>query len=133
MGTYDIHHDEPANILKELQYQSIISVVLGDYHFAALKADGNLLTWGKYSSGALGLGNPIKLPIGALGAYRTHDQWDRARRSDYSNEVPDDVETTTPVRFDYKEKTKRDKFCFAVAASGWHTGALVLDPDSEVK
>ena len=103
MGTNNIPHNEHATILKELQYQSIISIAIGDHHFAALKADGNLCTWGNFSSGALGLGES------------------------------DDVRVPSLVRFDHREKTRKDRFCFAVAAAGWHTGALVLDPDSEVR
>ncbi|KAL4267072.1 hypothetical protein AB1N83_000676 [Pleurotus pulmonarius] len=43
-------------IIPILQYQSIISVVTGDYHHGVLTSTGKLLTWGSYSSGALGLG-----------------------------------------------------------------------------
>lgn len=131
IGTNDISHDEPADILAELQYKSIISVVLGDYHFAALTSDGNLYTWGRFSSGALGLGDPTKLPVGAPGGYRTQDQLDRVLRDRRRIEVPE-VEVPSLVRFDHGEKTRKEKFCFAVAAAGWHTGALVLDPDEEV-
>lgn len=131
MGTNDITRDQPADIIPELQYKSIISVVLGDYHFAALTSDGKLYTWGRFSAGALGLGDPGQLEVGAPGGYKTQDQLDQVRIRRRRIEPPE-VEVPSLVRFDHGEKTRKDKFCFAVAAAGWHTGALVLDPESDV-
>lgn len=43
---------------------------------------------------------------------------------------PPMVTTPTEVRFDSKRgMKKREKFCFAAAAAGWHMGALVIDLD----
>lgn len=97
IGRNDISSQTPADLLPELQYKSVISVVLGDYHFAALTADGKLYTWGSYSDGALGLGN-------------------KGMREGR-------VTSPTQVKFDDGEGS----FCFAVAAAGHHTGALLLD------
>lgn len=80
--------------------------------------------------GALGLGDPEKLPVGAPGGYATQQQLDRARQG-YRMQVPD-VQVPTEVRFDHGLKKKKDRFCFAAAAAGWHTGALVIDLDPEV-
>lgn len=117
-------------MIPELQYKSIISVGLGDYHSAALTADGKLFTWGGFQQGALGLGYPEELPLGAPGGYATQRQLDRARLGDDSR-VPD-VQVPTEVRFDHNVK-KKDQFCFSACASGWHTAALVIDLDPEVR
>ncbi|KAF5336079.1 hypothetical protein D9611_006435 [Ephemerocybe angulata] len=112
------------DIKPELQNRSVISVAIGDWHNAALTADGKVLTWGAFSSGALGLGDPAKLPPGAPGGYPNDGQ--RRRR-------PPQVDTPSPVRFDWGTKEPRDRFAFAITAAGWHTGALVMDlnPDGD--
>ena len=56
-------------IIPELQNRSVISVVCGNSHFGALTSSGELLTWGKYLEGALGLGDPGELPVGSPGGY----------------------------------------------------------------
>jgi SCF-associated factor 1 len=33
----------------------------------------------------------------------------------------------TEVRFDHEEKKRKDMFCFAATAAGWHMGGLVID------
>ncbi len=112
-------------VLPELQNKSIISVVIGDYHNAALTAGGKLLTWGAYSSGALGLGEPTKLEPGTPGGFADHTALQSAierRRG-----TPPAVGKPTEVRFDHGSKTPKERFCFAVTAAGWHTGALVID------
>ena len=118
-------------IIPELQNKSIISVVLGDYHFGALTSSGKLLTWGGYSNGALGLGDPGTLPVGSPGGFERREDQLRAQRSGHL--TPPDVEVPSEVRFDHEltggEKTKQ--YCLAVAASGWHTGALVIDLEED--
>ena len=99
---------------------------MGDYHNAALTADGKLLTWGQYSNGALGLGNPLELEPGLPGAYATAAQRDFARERG-EGRPPQAVTVPTEVRFDHTDKKPRDRFCFAATAAGWHTGALVID------
>ena len=98
---------------------------MGDYHNAALTADGKLLTWGQYSNGALGLGDPLELEPGSPGAFATAAQRDLARER--GRGTPQEVSIPTEVRFDHTGKTPRDRFCFAATAAGWHTGALVID------
>ncbi|KAI0730903.1 RCC1/BLIP-II [Earliella scabrosa] len=121
-------------IIPELQNRSVISVVLGDYHYGALTSDGKLLTWGAFSKGALGLGDPVEKEIGEPGGFATEAQRSSALHPSWGlMRPPPDVLKPTEVRFDYGEKRKRPKYCFAAAALGWHTGALVidLDPDQE--
>lgn len=120
MGSDMTRPSDMPTILPELQNQSVISVVLGDYHKAALTADGKLLTWGAYSQGALGLGDPGKLTSGSPGAFNEPG----GRR------VPD-VFVPTEVKFgrDGKLRERRERFVFGVTAAGWHTGALVYDLD----
>ena len=128
-GDADTTAESSVEVIPELQYKSIISVSLGDYHSAALTADGKLYTWGGYQMGALGLGDPTNLPPGAPGGYQTQQQLDRARQG-YRVQVPD-VNVPTEVRFDHGLKRKKDRFCFAATAAGWHTGALVIDLEPE--
>ena len=97
-----------------------------DYHNAALTADGKLLTWGQYSQGALGLGDPLELEPGSPGGFATAAQRDLARERG-RRMIPQDVSIPTEVRFDHTGKKPRDRFCFAATAAGWHTGALVID------
>jgi SCF-associated factor 1 len=40
------------------------------------------------------------------------------------------VDVPTEVRFDDGKKPK-NRFCLAVAAGGWHTGALVIDTEPD--
>ena len=108
-------------IIPELQNRSVISVVSGNDYFGALTSSGKLLTWGKNYWGGLGLGDPVKLPIGSPGRYATEKQ--RVRRL-----FLPDVMVPTEVRFDHgleAEGVKR--YCVAVAAGGYNTAALVVD------
>ncbi|CAL1714558.1 unnamed protein product [Somion occarium] len=112
-----------------LQFKSVISVVLGDYHYGALTSTGKMFTWGAYSKGALGLGDPTKIQPGQPGGF-INEQQRRAVTAAGSliARVPD-VGVPTEVKFERGRQT----FCFAATAAGWHTGALVidLDPDTE--
>lgn len=114
-------------IIPELQNQSVISVVLGDYHYGALTSSGKLFTWGQYSKGALGLGDPGELPLGSPGGFANEQNLTRARNLGFG--TPPNVTSPTEVRFDHglKAKGKVERYCFAAVASGWHTGALVID------
>ena len=96
----------------------------------ALTTDGRVYTWGYYSLGALGLGDPQKLPVGAPGEY-TREEHKRAARNGIQYHIPD-VLVPTEVRFDYGERREKDRFCFVITAGGWHTGALVLNDDSDM-
>ncbi|KAI0078721.1 RCC1/BLIP-II [Panus rudis PR-1116 ss-1] len=117
-------------IIPSLQYKSVISVVLGDYHYGALTSTGKLYTWGAFSKGALGLGHPKDIEPGQPGGF-ANDQQRRAviARGGEIMVRPPDVNEPTEVRFDHGSKNKRETFCFAATASGWHTGALVIDLD----
>jgi SCF-associated factor 1 len=115
---------DPANdprILPQLQNRSVINVIIGDYHYGALTSDGKLYTWGAYSNGALGLGDPRSLPAGAPGGYSNTAQ-------DPSWSEPSAVQNPTEVHFTKNGlQGPGKKFVFAAAAAGWHTGALVID------
>ena len=114
-----------------LQYQSVISVVLGDYHFGALTSTGKLLTWGSFANGALGLGDPVHdLDVGVPGGFRDKRLLDLARSGRFGNNGIPDVQNPSEVIFDRAEKRKggkREHYVFGAAAAGWHTGALVID------
>lgn len=125
LGSHETHADSNPVILPALQNNDVISVVLGDYHHGALTSTGKLLTWGKYSRGALGLGDPGMLAPGQPGGYRTEAQ----RRAAVANGGPYPPEISEPaeVSFGHGEAQRDKMFCFAVAAAGWHMGALVID------
>ncbi|KAI0832117.1 RCC1/BLIP-II [Trametes gibbosa] len=121
-------------VIPELQDRSVISVVLGDYHYGALTSTGTLLTWGAFSKGALGLGDPTHVTLGEPGGYANAEQLRESVHVRFGvSRPPPDVRVPTEVRFDYEQGRKREKYCFGAAAAGWHTGALVidLDPDDE--
>ncbi|KXN90148.1 SCF-associated factor 1 [Leucoagaricus sp. SymC.cos] len=120
-GSTETTPDSKPVVIPELQHKDIISVEIGDYHKAALAANGKLYTWGQYSHGALGLGDPHSLPVGAPGGFANHGD----RESRWAE--PRQVMVPTEVRFDHGRKIPKDRFCFSVTAAGWHTGALVID------
>ncbi|KAK7056409.1 hypothetical protein VNI00_002964 [Paramarasmius palmivorus] len=125
MGDLDTTTESQPQIIPELQDRSVISVVLGDYHYGALTSDGKLLTWGAYSDGALGLGDPADLPVGSPGGFATEEQ--RLQAVNRGSGRPANVEVPTEVRFDHHRKQPKQRFCVGAAASGWHMGALVID------
>lgn len=135
IGTDESRESTPAQIIPSLQNRGVISVVLGDYHFGALTDSGQLFTWGQYSSGALGLGDPAELELGTPGGYDTIQQRNMARQG--RRVTPPDVTLPSRVKFlqvkgeqGVKEK---NVFCFAATASGWHMGALVIDLDPDLE
>jgi len=127
---------------------TVISVVLGDYHLGALTSSGKLLTWGTFSKGALGLGDPLELDVGQPGGFEREDVKEQARSAwtergigiDNVGAEPGRVGVPTEVQFDHserkrkgEEKGKKERYCFGATAGGWHMGALVIDlePDEE--
>ncbi|KAF9218949.1 RCC1 BLIP-II [Gyrodon lividus] len=125
MGSNGTNANSEPRILPALQNRNVISVVLGDYHFGALTSTGKLLTWGQYSRGALGLGDPTKIEVGQPGGYPTEQQ--RQVAAIHRGPHPPSVMEPTEVRFDHGERRSRKRFCFAAASAGWHMGALVID------
>lgn len=123
-GTNETTVEDPE-IVPELQNRNIISLIIGDYHYGALTSTGKLLTWGDFSRGALGLGDPTAIEVGQPGGYPTDRQ--RQVASDHGGPFPPRVTEPTEVRFDHHEKRSRRRFCFAATAAGWHTGALAID------
>jgi len=125
MGNQESGPESRPTVLPELQNKGVISVVLGDYHFGALTTTGKLYTWGNYSKGALGLGDPSDIEPGQPGGFLTQDHRQMAlnrRRGE-----PPKVSVPTEVRFDHEENKRKEMFCFAATAAGWHMGALVID------
>ncbi|KAI0692434.1 regulator of chromosome condensation 1/beta-lactamase-inhibitor protein II [Cytidiella melzeri] len=123
-------------ILPTLQapHNCVISVVLGDYHFGALTTTGKLLTWGAFSKGALGLGDPNDIQVGAPGGFTTQQEKDRSIRETRARRggmIPKETSVPGEVRFTWEEEKMgrkgKERYCFAAAAAGWHMGALVID------
>ncbi|KAI8341025.1 regulator of chromosome condensation 1/beta-lactamase-inhibitor protein II [Chlamydoabsidia padenii] len=54
LGKHDGSYDQQPKVLSN---QGFCKVSFGDYHFGALTNDGDLLTWGAFSAGALGHGD----------------------------------------------------------------------------
>ncbi|KIJ65618.1 hypothetical protein HYDPIDRAFT_110746 [Hydnomerulius pinastri MD-312] len=129
MGSNQTSAGSEPRILPALQNIDVISVVLGDYHFGALTSTGKLLTWGAYSRGALGLGDPVKIEAGQPGGYLTEQL--RQSAASHGGPFPPGVAEPTEVRFDHGEKRSRKRFCFAATSAGWHMGALVIDLEPE--
>ncbi|KAJ7180697.1 regulator of chromosome condensation 1/beta-lactamase-inhibitor protein II [Mycena filopes] len=131
MGDTSTTEDTDPHIDPALQDKSVISVLVGDWHNAALTSSGKLLTWGGYSAGALGLGDPTTLTPGQPGAFATQEQ--RLAALDRGFGTPPETRVPTEVQFDHARKTPKDRFCFSACAAGWQTGALVIDlqPDAE--
>lgn len=129
-GNVDTTSDTLPQALPELQNKDVISVVIGDYHQGALTANGKLLTWGGYSHGALGLGDPVDISVGDAGGFGTEQDREQATMGRRAN-TPPPVERPTEVRFDHARKNRKDRFCFAATAAGWHMGALVIDLEVE--
>ena len=130
-GTVDTAPGVLPIIIPELQNESIISVVLGDFHFGALTSSGKLLTWGDYRRGALGLGDPGDLPVGSPGGFAGGEDKLQAQR--YGSGNPPAVGIPSEVRFDHDStgREKKKQCCLVVAAGGWQTGALVVDLEED--
>jgi SCF-associated factor 1 len=126
MGDVRTNPNSQPEIIPELQNRSVISIVLGDYHYGALTSDGQLLTWGEYSNGALGLGLPTGLPVGSPGGYMTEEQRNQSRLSEWGPLEPPRVVSPSPVHFNHGLNPGGRRYCFAATAAGWHTGALVI-------
>lgn len=111
-------------------------VCLGDYHFLALLSNGQVLSWGSYSAGALGLGHPNHPHQRLL---------ERPTQSDPSSQNEEhDVhgDRTTPTALQSFSGTEGDwetsgqkisrRYVFAITAAGWHSGCLAFGLDEDV-
>ena len=105
---------------------------MGEEHCGALTSAGQLLTWGSWSGGALGMGDPFLLEAGQPGGFAT-EHAKRAVLAEPSlwqaHNMPE-VTMPTPVHFDYKgtgERIKKRRYVIGITAAGMHTGALVID------
>ncbi|KAF7360781.1 RCC1/BLIP-II protein [Mycena venus] len=130
MGNTDTTEESPPHIEPALQNKSVISIVVGDWHNAALTASGKLLTWGGYSGRSVGTRGPHHaLPPGTPGAFETEEL--RLRALNRGLGTPAGTEVPTEVRFDHATRVERPKerFCFAACAGGWQCAALVIDLD----
>ena len=120
-GDWLITPNTLPTIIPELQNRSVISVVGGYEHFGALTSSGKLLTWGSYYRGNLGLGDPGKLSAGSPSGYAKEEQWGYRH--------PLGITVPTEVRFDHGlgAEGRVRRYCFAAAAGGNNTAALVID------
>lgn len=121
--TTDSERSAAPKVIPELQNRNVISVVLGDYHYCALTSNGEVFSWGKYSKGALGLGSPSS---DRHPAPRFRFNMAPILQIPTEQPRPRDADVPTRVSFDHEDGV-RDRYVFAVAAAGWHCGALVID------
>jgi len=126
MGDIGTNEVSQPNIIPELQNRSVIDAAIGESHYGALTADGQLLTWGDYPSESLGLG-----AFSSDGYYTTQYQtqglvWGPHR---YAR-----IFAPSPVHFNHGPNPGGRRYCFAATAGGYHMGALVicLEPEKEV-
>ena len=119
-------HPDP---LVELQGKDVIQVALGDYHNLALSARGEVYAWGQGDEGQLGLGQEgvrgptVNVPkrVSFLLRPTSADGYDEAEDRELRRQVEgrdDEAEGD--------EGKDEEPFVFAIAAAGWHSGALVL-------
>ena len=125
IGSHSTTPTDDPTIIPELQNISVTSVIYGRKNFGALTSSGELLTWGHYGNGSLGLGDPGKLPAGSQGGYAKEKQRVQAK----ANKPPPDVAVPSKVRFDHglRAEGRVKRYCFAVAAGQFHKVALVVD------
>lgn len=139
--------DDKPEILPQLQRRGVIQVALGDYHYVALLSNGQVLTWGSYSQGALGLGRSLHphrrlLMIGASDEPKTEDP----DRCEYENgiEEPTAVQSFTGTEHYLAERVVAGntswnqtpikvppRYVFLVTAAGWHTGCLAFSLEDD--
>ncbi|KAG9098211.1 hypothetical protein FS749_004374 [Ceratobasidium sp. UAMH 11750] len=124
LGKGDTTSQGAPMIVPELQNRNVISVVLGDYHYCALTASGELFSWGKYSNGALGLGHPK--PGRGIGLQARLAMLPPMLHQPPRPPQQQDADVPTRVSFGHEDGVG-DRYVFAVAAAGWHCGALVID------
>jgi SCF-associated factor 1 len=114
-------------VIPALQNRSILSIHIGDYHYGALTSEGELYTWGQYARGALGLGDPRKIPVGEPGGYDVNLTFIFLESSARMLPRPPSVSEPALVKFNRGDGKRR--FCFVAAAAGCHFGALVFDTE----
>ncbi|GAK67208.1 RCC1/BLIP-II protein [Moesziomyces antarcticus] len=137
LGTPDSVQPE---MVPELQARGVIKVVMGDYHYGALTQQGEILTWGAFSKGALGnwpppwhlasstsdrteaeqegggwLGNLVPLPR-VLRPSRVPRQTPRAGHQDVHD----------PTQITIHPRGGAMPFAFDLAFAGWHSSALAM-------
>jgi SCF-associated factor 1 len=101
LGTHETGLEQQPTTMDELD-QNICKVTFGDYHSGALTINGDLLTWGSYSRGALGHGSD-----NAPTRFAVFQQQQEPR--------PRKIETLQHM------------FVFAASFGGWHSACLAFE------
>jgi SCF-associated factor 1 len=128
MGDRDMTTDSDALLKPPLQGQSLGSVLLGRSHHGILTTDGKFLTWGRYDSGALGLGDPRDLLPGVPGGYPDETIREMAKNGELIE--PPEAPHPSPVRFDWVGGERR-KFVLNATVGESHSAALVVDLEDD--
>ncbi|EGG01244.1 uncharacterized protein MELLADRAFT_92635 [Melampsora larici-populina 98AG31] len=128
LGKKDSGVDDEPEVIPELQKRGVIQISLGDHHFLALLSNGQLLSWGSYSAGALGLGHP-RQPHQALFSENSE------------LEIYDQPDKPTPTllqsfsgsdgKWAKDDTGMKRRYVFAATAAGWHSGCLAFGIDDD--
>ncbi|KAG7660344.1 uncharacterized protein J8A68_006141 [[Candida] subhashii] len=104
-------------IMDELQGKNIKTLEIGDYHYLALTNDGDILSWGRESSGCgcLGLGSEDDV---------VRDHPEEAVLDDYHS-----LQAIKPLKV--KNPPYPGKWV-SIAASGWHSGGIYVPIEDTV-
>ncbi|GAA99187.1 uncharacterized protein L969DRAFT_102561 [Mixia osmundae IAM 14324] len=132
-GSHETRPDSLPTIVPELQHKGIIRVVLGDWHYGALTTNGQLLTWGQYSKGAVGHGksnSDVRSTADATAQTRLAP----ARRAQQAPAL--NVAKPTAVDFSVRQPDQlaprtSQQFVFNASFGGWHSSALTFSNSEE--
>ena len=113
-------------VMPSLQKRGIVAIAFGDYHSLALTSQGKVLSWGTESRncGCLGLG-PKELAMTRGVDYNFADG-----RLSEPTEIPFPVHPRNNMASE-GSSNEEHTFVFNIAAAGWHSGALALEPQRE--
>ncbi|KAG0143509.1 hypothetical protein CROQUDRAFT_48734 [Cronartium quercuum f. sp. fusiforme G11] len=125
MGTKESGAKDDPVVIPGLQKRGVIQVSLGDHHFLALLSNGQVLSWGSYSAGALGLGHP-QHPHRPLFGSPPQDA------SDYRQGIPNPTALQSFSGTDgcwEGDEVMTRRYVFSITAAGWHSGCLAFGLD----
>lgn len=110
--------EEPPLVIPELQKQNIKTIEIGDHHYLALTAEGNILSWGKELSdcGCLGLGQKDKF---------VHDHDLSVVKDNGPGKGMEVMKPTRVINPPFPGKW------VSIAASGWHSGGIYIPTENE--
>ncbi|KAH9823499.1 regulator of chromosome condensation 1/beta-lactamase-inhibitor protein II [Melampsora americana] len=128
LGKKDAGIEDEPEVIPTLQKRGVIQISLGDHHFLALLSNGQLLSWGSYSAGALGLGHPRrphKALVQEISESDTYDLLDKPTPTLLQSFSGSDG------RWERDDAGMKRRYVFAATAAGWHSGCLAFGIDED--